>query len=175
MRRWFHLLPIILVVGAARYGPAQAQTPASSRAPDWSRFQFLVGSWVADPDPATPGATGSTEFRFGLENHVLLRDNRADYPARDTMPASRHRDMMVIFADSTGMRAIYWDNEPHKIDYDVVANADGSVSFATANATGVRYRMVYTRVSDGVAAGRFDIAPPGGAFKTYKQWTMRRR
>jgi hypothetical protein len=175
MKRWFTFLLIVLIVAAVRYGSAHAQTPASPRAPDWSRFQFLVGGWVADPDPAAPGATGSTDFHFDLENHVLMRDNRADYPARDTMPASRHRDMMVIFADPTGMHAIYWDNEPHKIDYDVVANADGSVTFATANATGVRYRMVYSRASDGVVAGRFDIAPSGGAFKTYKQWTMHRR
>jgi hypothetical protein len=35
-------------------------------------------------------------------------------------------------------------------------------------------RLVYKRVSDASLKGRFDIAPPGGEFKTYRSWTMHR-
>jgi hypothetical protein len=153
-----------------------AQTTAPKK-PDWSRLQFLLGSWVADPDPSAPAATGSTTFRLDLDRNIIVRENVADYPAQEDKPAQHHRDLMIIFADDAGAwRASYWDNEPHSIAYNVAVNDDGSVSLLTpADTKGPRYRILYRRTSDAVVSGRFDIALPGSDFKTYKQWTMHRR
>jgi hypothetical protein len=151
-----------------------AQAPASAK-PDWSNFEFLLGSWTADTDVAQPGVTGSSVFRLDLDRAILVRENKADYPPQNGRPAMHHHDLMVIADDGSGaLKARYWDNEPHMIDYNVTANA-GEVSFlAGADAKGPRYRLIYKRVSDNSVSGRFDIAPPGGDFTTYRQWTMRR-
>ena len=163
-----------LLVSALALASA-AQAPAPKR-PDWTPFEFLVGSWTADPNPKEPGVTGSTVFRFDLDRNILTRENKADYPPQDGKPAQRHRDLMVIFADDSGaLKATYWDNEPHTIQYDVTASP-GEVFFTTpAGTSGPRFRLVYRRtVVDGKVAGRFDIAMPGGEFKPYKEWTMHR-
>lgn len=160
---------------AILWATAAAQAP-SPKKPDWTLLNFLVGSWVADPNPKEPGATGSTDFRFDLDGSILVRENKADYRPQDGKPAQHHRDLMVIFADESGaLKATYWDNEPHTIHYDVTASP-GEVVFSTpAGAPGPRFRLVYRRtVKDGTVAGRFDIAMPGGDFKPYKEWTMHR-
>lgn len=167
--------PMLAVLLVAVFAAALAQAPAAAKA-DWSNFEFLVGSWAADADPAQPGVTGSTVFRFDLDRAILVRENRADYPAQNGQPAQHHRDLMVIAGDDSGaLKATYWDNEPHTIYYDVTTSP-GEVLFTTPQgAPGPRYRLVYRRtVTDGQVAGRFDIAPPGGEFKTYRQWTMHR-
>jgi hypothetical protein len=150
--------------------------PAAPKKPDWTSLKFLAGSWIADPNPDEPGVTGSTDFRFELDDNVLVRENKADYPPQNGKPALHHRDLMVVFADDSGAwKATYWDNEPHTIQYDVTASP-GEVFFTTpSGAPGPRFRLVYRRtVIDNSVAGRFEIAAPGGEFRTYKQWTMHR-
>lgn len=165
-------VPLILTVLCASL---LAQVPAPKK-PDWTPLEFLAGSWIADPNPSDPGATGSSNFRFELDGNILVRDNKADYPAQNGKPAQHHRDLMVIFADGLGaLKATYWDNEPHTIHYDVSVNEGGEVWFVTnAETKGPRFRMVYKRISDTSVSGRFDIAPPGSDFKPYKTWTMQR-
>jgi len=152
-----------------------AQAPAPKK-PDWTPFSFLIGSWVADPNPKEPGVTGSTVFRFDLDNNVIVRENKADYPPQEGKPAQHHRDLMVISADESGaLKATYWDNEPHTIHYDITVSP-GEISFTVpAGTPGPRFRLVYRNtVKSGVVAGRFDIAMPGSDFKPYKEWTMHR-
>lgn len=163
---------VVFFVAVSAATLAQAPSPAK---PDWTNFEFLLGSWTADTDPAQPGVTGSSVFRLDLDRAILVRENKADYPSQNGRPGLHHRDLIVIADDGGGaLKATYWDNEPHTINYEVTANA-GEVSFLTgANAKGPRYRIIYKRVSDNSVSGRFDIAPPGGDFKTYTHWTMRR-
>jgi hypothetical protein len=152
-----------------------AQAPAPKK-PDWTPFSFLVGSWVADANSKEPGVGGSTVFRFDLDQNILVRENKADYPPQDGKPAQHHRDLMVIFVDdSGGLKATYWDNEPHTIHYDVSVSP-GEVAFTTPpGAPGPRFRLAYRNtVKFHTVAGRFDIAMPGGDFKPYKEWTMHR-
>ncbi len=165
-----------VLVSVALAAACFAQAPAPKK-PDWTMLNFLVGSWVADRNPTEPGATGSTVFRFDLDKNILVRENKADYSPRDGKPAQHHRDLMVIFVDDSGaLKATYWDNEPHTIHYDVTASP-GEVLFTTpAGTPGPRFRLVYRNtVKFHTVAGRFDIAPPGGDFKPYKEWTMHRR
>ena len=164
-------IPLIVAFFSAS---AVAQPPAPKK-PDWTPLKFLVGSWIADPNPSEPGATGSSDFRFELDGNILIRENRADYPTQNGKPEQHHRDLMVIFDDSGTLKATYWDNEPHTIQYDVTATP-GEVSFVTSpGASGPRFRLVYRNtVTPNTVAGRFDIAMPGGDFKPYKTWTMHR-
>ena len=164
---------VVLLVAICAAGNAQAPAP---KKPDWTPLKFLAGHWTADRNPNEPGVTGSSEFRFDLDGNILVRDNRADYPPQNGRPALRHRDLTVIYADDSGTwKATYWDNEPHTIYYDVTVSGSGEVSFMTPpGAKGPRFRLTYKRVSDTSVSGRFDIAPPGGEFKTYRSWTMHR-
>ena len=165
------VLVFLLVMSVS--GNAQAPAP---KKPDWTPLNFLAGNWTADPNPNEPGATGSSEFRFDLDGNILVRDNRADYPAQNGKAAVHHRDLMVIYASGLGAwKATYWDNEPHTIYYDVTVSAPGEVSFITpADTPGPRFRLVYKRISDATVSGHFDIATDGGEFKTYRSWTMHR-
>ena len=167
------LLAAILL--AVLCSPAAAQTLAPKK-PDWTPLKFLLGSWVADPNPNEPGVTGTTDFRLDLDGNILVRENKADYPPQNSKPALHHRDLMVIFADDSGAwKATYWDNEPHTIHYDVTSSP-GEVSFVTPpGAPGPRFRLVYRNTdTHNTVSGRFDIAMPGADFKPYKTWTMHR-
>lgn len=165
---------LIAVCFAVLCNCVSAQAPAPKK-PDWTPLKFLVGSWVADPNPKEPGTTGSSVFRFDLDGNIMVRENKADYPAQNGKPAQHHRDLMVIFADDSGaLKASYWDNEPHTIHYDVTADGDEVRFVTTPETSGPRFRLVYKRTDENSAGGRFDIALPGGDFKPYKEWTMHR-
>ena len=87
---------------------------------------------------------------------------------------------MVIYRDAPGqpVKAIYFDNEDHTIEYGVTASTDGkSVTFvSTATAGAPRFRLVYTKIDQASVDVKFEMAPPGSpdAFKTYTQGIVHR-
>ena len=165
----------LALVASATAASVAAQVPAPKK-PDWTALTFLLGSWVADPNPNEPGVTGSSDFRFELDGNILVRKNKADYPSQNGKPAQHHSDLMIIFANDSGvLNATYWDNEPHMIQYEITTRDNGELVFTTsAIGKGPRFRLVYKSLSKDSVSGRFDIAVGGGEFKPYKQWTMRR-
>ena len=108
------------------------------------------------------------------DGKILVRKNRADYPATKDRPAFSHTDLMVVYKDEgdTKLRAIYFDMEDHVIHYDVEPAADGnSVRFVSRN-----YRFTYTKTGADRVAIKFEIAPPDhpGEFKTYIEASARK-
>ncbi len=170
---------IVLAFVLAACSAACAQTlQPPAYCPGWDS---LLGAWDADPDPASPGATGSSVFSRDLQDKVLVRRNRAEYPATKYKQAEVHDDLMVIYDDpaTQDRRAIYWDNEGHVIRYRATVSPDGcTLTFVTEpGAPGPQYRLTYVAGEPDSIAGKFEIAPPDApaAFKTYLHWTMRRR
>lgn len=142
----------------------------------FSPLKFLVGEWQAID--TAPGEAGAFTFRLAVQDHVMLRTNQATYAATAERPASRHDDLMVIYAENGSLKADYFDNEGHVIRYAVRSTAPNTVMFVSEpSARAPQYRLTYTLSADGMLNGKFEIAAPGAAddFKPYLSWKARRR
>lgn len=166
---------------AALAGPAaHAAAPATTAAPaELEPFAFLVGEWPAT-GAGQPGAgTGTATFTRGVQDKVIVRTSFADYPAANGKPASRHDDLMVIYAaPGGGVRADYYDSEGHVIRYSVQSPAPGQAVFLSeAAGGGPRFRLGYTLAAPGVLKGEFAVAQPGGpeVFKPYLTWESHKK
>jgi hypothetical protein len=148
--------------------------PASAATPDWSGLSWLFGRWVAVGGGAEQGSGG---FSFAPEagGQVVVRRNRADYPAASGRAAAHHEDLMVIWRAAGGPRADYWDSEGHLIHYALSLPAPGEAVFVSDDPAGPRFRLSYRRTGAGLE-GRFEIAPPEAreAFAPYLSWSARR-
>ncbi|MBZ5560382.1 MAG: hypothetical protein LAO77_24260 [Acidobacteriia bacterium] len=163
------LMALALVMMSAASAAAQPKAPLSA-------LEFLAGEWEAIG--TAPGESGRFGFAFAVQGRVLVRTNDAEYAASDRGPASRHDDLMVIYAEGGAIKADYFDNEDHIIRYTAqVRGAKDVVFVSDARASEPRYRLSYSIGADGLLKGQFEIAPPGvpDAFKSYLAWTSRKR
>lgn len=139
---------------------------------------FLLGEWEAYGGGKPGVGTGNATFAFDLQDRVMIRTSYAEYPASSTAPASRHDDLMVIYATAgDAIQADYYDSEGHVIHYVVTVTAPGAVSFVSEVMSGApRFRLNYTLGPDGLMKGEFAIAPPGNpeAFAQYLIWEARK-
>jgi hypothetical protein len=153
------------------------QPPKNAFAP----LQFLLGNWVGEGGGVPGQATGSFSFAADLQGTVVVRKSYAEYPATKDKPAYRHDDLMVIYADTTNnqLRAIFFDNEGHTINYSIRAAADGSsIEFLSeAQGQSPRFRFAYQKAGTDAVKLKFEIAPPGKpeAFQTYIEATAHRQ
>jgi hypothetical protein len=166
------LVLVLLAAGAARAGAA---------ADPWSAFRFLVGEWVGEGDGSPGKGSGGFSLSPELGGKVLVRKNRAEYPAANGRPAVVHEDLMVIHPGKEGRSALadYWDNEGHVIRYTITPSADGkALTFLSESAAGEpRFRLTYTQTDKDAVAIKFEIAPPGKpeALRTYIEAKARRK
>lgn len=152
---------------------------AASLPPALGPLEFLLGDWDGGGG-GTPGRSqGGTSFAPSLQDRVLIRTNFAVTAATGPAPASRHDDLMIIYADEGGaVRADYYDNEGHVIRYTVTTPRPGQAVFTSdATTTGPQYRLTYSAGPSGIVSGAFAVAPPGkpGAFTPYLTWEMKRK
>ena len=137
---------------------------------------FLIGQWSAS-GAGQPGAgSGAATFTRSLQDRVILRTSYAEYPAAGGKPASRHDDLMVIYAAGGGLRADYYDNEGHVIRYAVRSPAPREAVFLSDPDGGPRFRLSYKLEATGQLRGEFAIATPDApeAFKPYLTWESRK-
>jgi hypothetical protein len=146
----------------------------------WEPYRFLLGDWVGE-DSGGPGkGSGKISFRLDLQDNVIVRKNRAEYPAAQGRPAATHEDLMVIYRAEGGnhTKAIYFDNEGHVIQYTASFSEDKeTLIFVSAAApTTPRFRLSYTKGEQGSVGIKFEIAPPGkpDAFRLYLEGKARR-
>jgi hypothetical protein len=146
-----------------------AVVPCSARqtqANDWDTLRFLIGDWVGEGG-GQPGQASGGAFSFSsdLQGKVLIRRSYAEYPPSKDKPASRHDDLMVVHRDpaGNGIRAMYFDNEGHVIQYSVTVSQDQrTLTFLSEPAPSApRFRLIYNKVSEDSLSFEFDIAPPG--------------
>lgn len=122
---------------------------------------------------------GTFSFSLDLQGKILLRRNRADYPATKDHPAYSHEDLTIIYREPGGTLAIYFDNEGHVIHYTAGFSEDGkTLTFLSDAVTSApRFRLTYTQGKNGGLGIKFGIAPPGkpDSFSTYVEGIARRR
>ena len=165
--RWGAAVLATIAAVAANLG---AQTP-----PDLHGLDFLLGDWEAVDMP--PGESGAFIFSSAVQGRIIVRTNYAKYPTRDGRPATRHDDLMVIFADDHVLKADYFDSEEHVIHYIVQPKGPRGVVFISdSKPSEPRYRLAYTLGADGMLKGSFEIAAPGAPedFKPYLTWAARK-
>ncbi len=144
-------------------------------------WRFLVGDWVASGRGQPGQGTGSFSFRFELQGKILVRKNRADYPATNDHPAFSHEDLMVIYPEGGQgpVGAVYFDNEGHVVEYLATASSDGNAwTFLSGPSPSTpRFRLSYTRAKKGTLDIKFEIAPQDrpDRFSTYLEGVARRK
>jgi hypothetical protein len=131
--------------------------PAARADDGWAAWQPMLGTFVAD------GATMTLEP--ALDGKVLVRKNQA----------GKHSDLMVISVDGGKTRADYWDNEGHVIRYDVTVAGTQAVFLAAPRADAPGFRFTVDFADRDNLGMTFEVAPPGGAFKSYLSGKMRRK
>jgi hypothetical protein len=147
----------------------------------WKAYRFLLGEWGGEGVGEPGKGSGRFSFVLDLQEKVLVRRNRAEYPAAQGRPAFSHEDLMVIYrADRGGpSRAIYFDSEGHVINYTAsFSNDKRTLTFLSdAVPPAPRFRLSYTKGADDSMGIKFEIAPPGTpeVFKTYLEGNARRQ
>lgn len=169
------VLTLCLVVHGSSV--ARAQTPASR----WQDWQMVVGEWVGDEGHGQPGSSTTSSFSFSpdLDGAILVRRDRADYPAYQGRPAFTRAGLMVIVRDEAAkaFRAQSFDNEGHVIEYAVDLVPGTRIVFTSPTKSDApTYRLVYETTAQGLAI-RFEIAPPGrpSDFSLYVAGSAHRR
>jgi hypothetical protein len=164
MRLWLPLLVVSILT-------AQPSPKIDNR---WASLAFLIGEWTGEGGGGPGQGTGGFSFLPDQGGKILIRKNRAEYPASKDRPAFSHTDLMIVYNEPGGtkLRAIYFDTEDHTIHYTVEPSSDGkSVQFVSDN-----FRLTYRKTGPDTLALKFEIAPPGkpGAYATYIDATARR-
>ena len=158
-----------------------ASPPQQKTSDPWVAWRFLVGEWTGQGSGQPGEGTGSSSFAFDLGGKILVRRNRADYPATKDRPAVSHEDLLIVYQASDGpsARAIYLDNEGHVIQYRAQFSEDQKVlTFLSDPAPSTsRFRLTYTKGSNGTLTVKFGIATPGqpDTFSTYVEGVVRRK
>ncbi len=160
---------IALVLGlCAVQGWGQAAPAADA----FAGLHFLDGTWDAKAAGAGASLLGTYTFAPELAGHVYARHGKA---ANCTGPKSfdcEHTDLLYVYPEGAGLKAIYFDNEGHTIHYDVTTPTPTSAVFLSEAASpGPRFRLIY-ELKDGVMAGKFQMQPPGQTeWRSYLEWS----
>lgn len=169
MRKLFSIIFLAFVLAIS----ASAQAPPK---PDWSPFNWLIGTWDGQGHDKHGAGVGSFSLLYSLDHAVLLRKNSLKSPASKTSSASHHDDLMVIYQENDQWRADYWDTERHVIHY-AIDMGEGTATFLSAKSPHApTYRLTYKRLKLGALGVEFSVAPPGSdQFKTYASGVCHRR
>ncbi len=155
--------------------PPAAQAAASHAVKDtWAPLRFLVGEWVGEGSGKPGEGLGGFTFAPELGGKVLVRKNWSSFPPKPgEMEGTRHEDLMVVFPAGGALKATYWDNEGHVIQYTVTTEADRAI-FESDEAPGApRFKLVYEAQKDKRVKIQFLVAPPGKTYQPYITATAR--
>ena len=172
------LISILLLISTPL--PVRSSPQLKKDTDNWEPFRFLVGEWVGKGTGGPGEGTGGFSFSFDLEEKILVRKNRADYPATKDKPAYSHTDLMVIYKEGPETSAIYFDNEGHTIHYAVNVSKDlpTRITFLSEISTSApRFRFIYIKNNNDNMTFQFDIAPPGKpeGFTKYMEGSLARK
>ena len=183
MRTTLLALPVLLfactATAAGPSSPASPPPPAASSVasagpvasaafdPAFAPLRGLLGRWQgSDPDRRS---TGEFTLAPDLGGKVLVRHNRND------SPQGHHEDLMIVFATPGGLRASYFDNEGHVIQYAVSSSADRIELISDEVPGQPRFRLRYEQHGPNELAIDFAAAMPGAAeFQHYTGGIVKR-
>jgi hypothetical protein len=136
--------------------------------PNWDMFNYLVGEWVGGGSGDPGQGAGTFSFTLDLDERILTRKSHTEYPASNGRPAFSHDDLMIIYFENDKPKAIYFDNEGHTINYNVLSNVDTIVLVSDASTSSPRFRLSYIKTSNDSISIVFEIAMPASPEKFSK-------
>jgi hypothetical protein len=139
---------------------AFSQQPASK--PGWDSLKFLLGKWVGEGTSEVGEGSGYFTFETSLNDKVLVRKNRAEYPATKDRPKVVHEDVMIVYFDPATKqpRAFYTDSEGNVINYVVSSDGKTVVFLSDPQTAGPRYRLTYVVTEPDRMSLTFEVASP---------------
>jgi hypothetical protein len=149
----------------------QAQTNSN-----WEKWTWLMGEWKGEGAGKPGQGEGTFSFKQDLDGKVLVRKSHAEYPAAGSRPATKHDDLMIVYADQTGapVKAIYFDNEGHTINYSI-AYSDKSIVLTSEKIPGVpQFRLSYALLEDKAVNTKFEMSQDGEHYITYVEGKSKR-
>lgn len=169
----------VLLLSAMSFMPQAAAQQAAPSA-NWDNWNFLLGKWVGEGSGDVGQGSGYSIFEKSLNGKVIIRKNRADYPASKDRPAYSHDDLMIIYFDPASKQphAFYTDSEGHVIQYAAsLSSDDKTLTFVSdPSPSSPRYRLSYVRTKPDAMLLKFEIAPPGNPdqFQKFIEATLRK-
>ena len=167
--------PMAMIAGMFAASALFSQT-APQTVTSMDALHFLEGRWEAKtpPAPGAPAVSGTYSFQKELQGHILARHGSNDSCKGPADFDCDHHDLFYIFQDLPGrpLKAIYFDNEGHVINYDVFASGPTKVVFVSpASTPGPRFRLLYD-LNAGIMSGKFQSQLPGETeWKSYLEWS----
>jgi hypothetical protein len=134
---------------------------------------FLQGTWNAKGSGQGAVASGTYTFQLELGGHVLARHTTSKDSCKG--PATfdcEHGDLLYVYPEGAGLKAIYFDNEGHTLHYDVTTpDATTAVFLSDASQPGPQFQLMYS-LKGGIMAGKFQMRMPGGGdWRSYLEWS----
>jgi len=149
-------------------GPALAADPLVG---PLRPLAFMVGDWRAVGDSTGAGAGGDSSIQPDLQGRILIRRDHVL-----TAAGAAFDIYMPIYADGDRVKAELIDTEGHTIHYAVTPGPGPSAVFESpAAGAAPGFRLTYAVSGFGRLHIRFEIAPPGGVYKTYTEGDVARR
>jgi len=160
---------------ALALGAAMMATPALAADPPLAAplapLAFMVGDWTSSGEGQGAGAGGVSGIHPELDGRILVRRDHVLVKAGGAFDI-----FMVVYPDRGGLRAEFIDTEGHTIHYAATPGPGPSVTFESPGAAQAPgFRLTYAAVSPDRLHIRFEIAPPGGAYKPYSEGDVVRR
>jgi hypothetical protein len=143
---------------------------------NWDNWDWLIGNWAGEGS-GQPGAGGGTfSFTFDLDKNIIVRKSHSEYPAANGKPAIIHDDLMIVYPESGGnsCKAVYFDNEGHKIDYQVTYAEKQIVLTSDKSDNMPVFRLTYSLLGDGLVETKFEMSQDGKKFITYIEGKSKR-
>lgn len=164
-------LAVCSVLVACTPAPQRPQpappAPAAALDPALDPMRPLVGTWEGS-DPARR-SSGQFSLVPDVGGKVLLRRNV------NVSPEGKHEDLMIVFPSPAGLRAVYFDNEGHTIQYAVTASADRIEMLSDETPGAPRFKLTYDRHGTDELVIDFAIAMSGTTeLKRYTGGTVHR-
>lgn len=126
---------------------------------DWAPWRPLLGEWTARGGGEPGQGAGAFSFALELNDYILVRRARTEYPASPDRPAFAFEDLLVIYPDDDGFAGIVFDNEGHVIRYRAVFEPRRIA--LVSDGTGPRFRLTYELARPNELDIRFEIAQAG--------------
>lgn len=142
------------------------------------KWKYLIGEWVGE-DIGEPGQNkGSFTFQTDLDGKIIIRKNHSFSPATKDSPSSVHNDILIIYSDNSGIdqKAIYFDNEGHVINYQVIFKGNTLVLTSNATANNPRFRLSYIPIDNNTVNVTFEMSSSQNPeeFKMYLSGKVRK-
>jgi hypothetical protein len=142
----------------------------------WDKLSWLTGEWKGDGN-GQPGKGGGTfSFDFDLEKNILVRKSHSEYTSNDSKAPKVHEDLMIIYPgpDEGQLKADYFDNEGHIINY-LVTGSDKAITFISEKqANAPIFRLTYTLLDQSTVNVKFEMSPDRVNFRTYIEGNSKR-